>query len=138
MNEDEIRSATVQVRVSDSPAWTRYVTADVQVTITRSSMSVVLSPTVMYQTGTKSSISTGICTATAVFGTGQYTYVWSQVPGTASGPLMEVVNSTSFETQFRCASIFSGQTSIATWRCTATDSVGAIGTADIVVTIQRV
>jgi hypothetical protein len=51
---------------------------------------------------------------------------------------MEVVAPYWFETQFRCPYILSGQTAVGTFRCTATDSVGAIGTADITVTIQRV
>jgi len=138
MEDQEIRSATVRVRVSDTPARTPFVEADVQVTVTRAAMSVSLSPTSLYQSGTKSAISTGFCRASAINGVAPYTYVWDDVPGTASGPTMEVVNSTSFETQFRCAYILSGQTSILTWRCTATDSVGAVGTADITVTIQRV
>ncbi len=138
MGANEIRSATFRVTVWDtaSPQATSY--ADVQVTVTRASMSVSLSPTSLYQSGTKSSITTGLCTATAVNGTAPYTYAWAVVPGTGSGPTMVAVSDSYFETQFRCPSILSGQTSTATWRCTATDSIGAIGTADIVVTIQRV
>jgi hypothetical protein len=79
-----------------------------------------------------------MCTATAVNGSPPYSYAWAKVPGTGSGPEMVAVADSWFETQFRCPLILSGQTSTATWRCTATDSIGAIGTADIVVTIQRV
>jgi hypothetical protein len=136
MGANETRSSTFRVTVRDtaSPQGTAY--ADVQITVRRATMSVSLSPTSLYQTGTKSAISTGMCTATASNGVAPYTYAWTGVSG--SGPTMEAVAPYWFETQFRCAYILSGQTSVGTFRCTATDSVGATGTADITVTIQRV
>jgi hypothetical protein len=138
MSANEIRSATFRVTASDAPPSQATAYADVQVTVTRASMSVSLSPTSLYQLGTKSSITTGLCTATAANGVAPYTYAWLVVPGTGSGPSMVAVSDSYFATQFRCPSILSGQISTATWRCTATESIGAIGTADIVVTIQRV
>ncbi|MGQ3081094.1 MULTISPECIES: hypothetical protein [Alphaproteobacteria] len=74
------------------------------------------------------SITSSTATATPVGGTGPFTYAWTHL----SGDTLTVTNPNNASTAFR-ASIGPGDSWSATYRCTATDSLGttALGSVDI-------
>jgi hypothetical protein len=134
MTDGEVRSATMRCTATDSATATA--TVDVTVTITRQGMVVTLSPTSLFKTGTKSSITTGTTTATPSGGTEPYTYAWTLQSGsgiTAAAPSWAA-------TQFNAAGMAIEEERTATFRVTATDSTSPTpltATRDIDITIIR-
>jgi hypothetical protein len=101
--------------------------------VTRSAFSVVLSPGLLFKTGTSQALMTAQTTATASGGTAPYAYTWARV----SGDVLTIVSPLSQSTAFSYSSAAAEWTVSGVYRCTVTDSTGATATRDITVTIER-
>lgn len=80
-------------------------------------------------------VTTGAISITAVGGTATYTYAWTKL----SGDTITATSATSSSTTFSGATMVSGETRNAIFRCTVTDSASpqATYTVDVAVTVRR-
>jgi hypothetical protein len=84
---------------------------------------------------TAGTITTDPVAATASGGTPGYTYSWTKTGGSAK---IAALNPTSSATAFQATGMIGGETAVATFTCTVTDSAAATVTSGVVtVTIQR-
>lgn len=100
-----------------------------------SPLSLSLSTPTLTRTGAGSSLTTGNVTAIASGGTGPITYAWSLVND--DYPTV-VANSPAFATtNFTASGLIVAEPANETWRCLATDSLGATAEAEVTLTFTR-
>jgi hypothetical protein len=124
-------SAVFRCTVTDNVAATK--TVDVNVSITRASMTASASPTSLYQSTTFASGTTSSTTVTPSGGTAPYTYAWALL----TGDTLTVNSPTAATTTFTATGLTSGQSKSATYRCTVTDSAALTATVDVSITVER-
>ena len=83
--------------------------------------------------GSGTTVTSATVTATAIRGTSPYTYAWTKV----SGDTITIGSAATAGTTFSAATMASGESRTATFRCTATDNVAATATVDVVITLTR-
>jgi hypothetical protein len=103
------------------------------------SLTVTVSNQTQNATGSNASgknVSRTCSAAASVSGaTGAVTYSWSRVSGPSAGGAFSTINSGTSAPTWSCW-VPDGGSYVETWRCTATDSVGATGYKDITVTLN--
>lgn len=90
-------------------------------------LSVAISPTTASATG--STVTTNSVTATPTGGLGPFTYAWTLVSN--SGVTSPAITSPSTAATRFTGSPTDGHSGTATFRCTVTDSLGTVATADV-------
>ncbi|CAB4153242.1 Tip attachment protein J [uncultured Caudovirales phage] len=94
----------------------------------------VVSPSSVSVSGTAATLVTSSATVTATGGTSPYTYAWTRLSGST---LITATTPSAATTTFTGATLTSGTTVTAVFRCTITDNVAATKTVDVNVSIER-
>jgi Putative phage tail protein/SprB repeat len=92
------------------------------------------SPSSLSTSGTGTPLTTASTTVTPTGGTSPYTYAWARLSGSTS---ITANTASAASTTFTGASLASGTTYTAVFRCTVTDNVAATKTVDVNVEIIR-
>ena len=92
------------------------------------------SPSSLSTSGTGTPLTTASTTVTPTGGTSPYTYAWTRLSGSTS---ITANSASAATTTFTGASLASGTTYTAVFRCTVTDNVAATKTVDVNVEIIR-
>lgn len=74
------------------------------------------------------SVTTNLCTATPLGGVAPYTYLWTKTEGSDDWIALASLGQS---TAFRCSEVPAGESGIATFEVTVTDSRGRTGTASV-------
>jgi hypothetical protein len=98
-----------------------------------SPMTLSVSPSTVAGSGTLSAVLTVPATATPVGGSAPFTYSWVK----QSGGNIIALSQTSASTRFQGADMAVLETRTAVFRCTCTDSLGTVRTADVSVSVHR-
>jgi len=98
------------------------------------SLTVAVAPSSLQKTATTASITTATATVTAAGGTAPYTYAWTRTSGST---LITADSASAATSAFTGATLVSGATYQAIFRCTVTDAAAATKTADVSVSITR-
>lgn len=92
------------------------------------------SPSSLSTSGTGTPLTTASTTVTPTGGTSPYTYAWTRISGSTS---ITANTASAASTTFTGASLASGTTYSAVFRCTVTDNVAATKTVDVNVEVIR-